>query len=189
MKCCRKEYPDPEIIDGTAYFVCPECGEVREVNNYRVYTSQERLDLFEKEYGLRIPVQYINYAGTHSSHVIKLPKSSSDANHRYFDDGFYAIGDFIGLDPNEGRSIFDNTWFLREWELPEKLVLIGGDGHEWLAFDYRDSPEEPRVIVIESEYCEFKILAKTFRDFIESLLPYESVYDLEGNVIYKAEPD
>jgi hypothetical protein len=185
MKCCRKEYPEPDIIDGTAYFVCPECGEVREIENYRVYTPQESLDLFEKEHGLKIPSQYINYAGTHSPHVIKLPKALSDTNNDYWGDGFYTVGDYLGLDPNEGRSIFDNGWFVQEWELPEKLVLIEGDGHEWLALDYRDSLIEPRIIVIESEGCSYKVMAKTFNDFMGSLIEYESVYDMDGNVIYE----
>lgn len=187
MKCCKKEYSEPQIIDDTAYFVCPECGEVREIENYRVHTPKERLDIFEKEYGLKIPEQYIYYAGTHSLHVIKLPKNTSEGSDDYFGDGFYEIGSYLGLDPNEGRSIFDNEWFVREWGLPEKLVLIEGNGHEWLALDYRNSIADPKIIVIESDNCTYRVLAKTFNDFIESLIEYESVYDMDGNVIYQGD--
>ncbi|ROR98006.1 SUKH superfamily protein [Sinobacterium caligoides] len=185
MKCCKKEYPEPEIIDRTAYFVCPECGEVQEIENYRVYSPEERLDLFEKKFALKIPAQYLNYAGTHSNHVFKLPKTAPGDSKNYFGDGFYEIGSFHGLDPNEGQSIFDSEWLSQEWELPEKLVLIEGDGHEWLALDYRRSSEEPKVIIIESEGCTYKVLASNFNAFIESLIEYESVYDTGGNVIYK----
>ena len=185
MKCCRKEYPDPEIIDGTAYFVCIECGEVREIENYRAYTPQERLDLFEREYGLKIPSQYINYAGTYSSHVIRLPKNLSGTSNDYWGDGFHTIGDYLGLDSNEGRSIFDSGWLVDEWQLPEKLVLIEGDGHEWLALDYRNSLTEPKVIIIESDGCTYKIIANSFADFTDSLIEYERVYDNDGNVIYE----
>lgn len=43
MNCiaCSNEYPAPDIIEGTAYFVCTNCGEVHEVKNYRGYTRDE----------------------------------------------------------------------------------------------------------------------------------------------------
>ncbi|QQD24424.1 hypothetical protein GJQ55_08005 [Venatoribacter cucullus] len=184
MKCCRKELPKPDIIDGTAYFVCPECGEFREVKSYRVYTPEESLNAFEKEHGFKIPAKYIDYAGTHSDHVIKLPKNTPCTKDEYFGDGFYEIGSYLGLDHNENRSIFDSSWLVREWGLPERLVLIEGDGHEWLALDYRNSEVEPRVILIESEFNQYKVVANNFDDFVDSLIPYESVYDINGNLIY-----
>lgn len=185
MKCCGKEYPKPDIINEIAYFVCPECGEIREIENYRTYTPNESIAAYELKYGFKIPEQYIDFAGTHSDHVVKLPSCVPGENDTYFGEGFYEIGTYRGLDPNEDSSIFDSSWLVREWELPEKLVLIEGDGHAWLALDYRQSTAEPRVIVIESENSTYKVLANNFQSFTTLLIDYEKVYDIDGNLIYQ----
>ena len=41
MKCssCSDEYPEPDIIDNVAYFVCSSCGHLHEVKNYQALTG------------------------------------------------------------------------------------------------------------------------------------------------------
>lgn len=186
MKCraCPNEYPEPDVIDGTAYFVCASCGNVHEVENYRVYTPEERIEKFEKEHGVRLPGEYLRYAGTNDSWVVKLPPCNTDSTRYYFGEGFYEVGEFSGLDPDKYRSIFDSPGLVEEWGLPKKLVLIDGDGHTWLALDYRDSDNDPKVIVIESDEGSSLVVANNFKEFVSSLLSYASVYDTNGNIIY-----
>ena len=188
MKCkgCSTKYSEPDIIDGTAYFVCSNCGNFHEVKNYRVYTNQERIEVFEKEYGVKLPEEYISFAGKNGSWVVKLPPYNSDLTKYYFGEGFYEIERFYGLDAEdfESSSIFDSASLAEEWRLPKKLVLIDGDGHTWLALDYRNSDIEPLVIVIESDKSNYLVVANNFKDFVQSLLSYESVYDKDGGIIY-----
>lgn len=186
MKCraCPNEYPAPDIIDGTAYFVCSNCGDVHEVENYRVDTPEKRIKIFEMKHGFRLPLGYNKYAGTNDSWVVKLPPCDTDSTKYYFGEGFYVIGGFFGLDPDKYPSIFESADLVDEWGLSKKLVLIDGDGHTWLALDYRDSDLEPKVIVIESDESNYLVVANNFNDFVQSLLPYESVYDTDGNIVY-----
>ena len=185
MKCraCPNKYPEPDVIDGTAYFVCSSCGDVHEIESYRVHTPEERIEIFEKKYGFKLPSEYIKYAGTAESWVVKLPPCETASTKYYFGEGFYQIGGFSGLDPDEYRSIFDSAGLVEEWELPNKLVLIDGDGHTWIALDYRDSDTEPKVIVIESDESNYLVIANNFNEFVQSLMPYESVYDINGSVV------
>jgi hypothetical protein len=190
MKCkgigCRSDYPTPDIIDGTAYFVCASCGDLHEVKSYRVYTTEERIKMFEDEYGVRLPPEYIQYAGTKGSSVVKLPSCGNDLTQFYFGEGFYTIGKFAGIEPDPyGSSIFDSASLTEEWGLPNKLVLIEGDGHTWLALDYRESAVDPTVIVVESDEGNHLLVANNFREFVRSILPYDSVYDTDGNIIYE----
>jgi hypothetical protein len=187
MKCraCPEDYPEPQIIDGVAYFVCADCGDVYEVDNYRVYTHEELVDVFEKENDVKLPDEYIKFAGEKHSWIVKLPPCNTESTNYYFGEGFYEIGALSGLDPDQYRSIFDSPSLIEEWQLPKGLVLIDGDGHTWLALDYRVSKTTPRVIVIESDESNYLVVASNFNEFLQSLLPYESVYDLDGNVIYK----
>ena len=43
MRCiaCKNEYPNPDIIDGTAYFVCTECGHVYQIKHYHPCTKAQ----------------------------------------------------------------------------------------------------------------------------------------------------
>ncbi len=111
MKCknCSNEYPEPDIIDTTAYFVCTNCGYLHEVENYRIYTTEEKIHKFENEYGVKLPHEYIQYAGTCDSLVVKLPSCNSDSTQYYFGDGFYEIGKFSSLEPDECGSIFNSA--------------------------------------------------------------------------------
>jgi hypothetical protein len=184
MKCCNKEYPDPNIINGTAYFVCSECGEVREIQDYKIYTKKDRIDQFEKEYGVKLPSEYVNFANKKDSWVVKLPAANTESTKYYFGEGYYQITRFYSLDPNEAGSVFDSAYLIETWDLPKELVLIDGDGHTWLALDYRDLKKIPRVIVIESDEGNSLVVADNFKEFISTLLPYDSVYDDNGAIIY-----
>jgi len=186
MRCraCPNQYPAPDIVDGTAYFVCVSCGDVHEIENYRVYTIEERIESFETTYGFKLPVEYPKYIDASGTWVVRLPPCDTDSTRYYFGEGFYEIGTLSGLDPDSYRSIFDSADLVETWELPKKLLLIEGDGHTWLALDYRESQEEPKVIVIESDEGNSLLVANSFKEFISKLLPYDSVYDKDGNLIY-----
>lgn len=49
MKCkvCSNEYPEPELVNGIAYFICEECGNVHEVINYHGHTKEQVIDEIE----------------------------------------------------------------------------------------------------------------------------------------------
>mgnify|MGYP000966082050 CR=1 FL=1 len=184
MKCCKKELTNPDIVDGTAYFVCPECGDVREVEDYRIYTSEEALNLFKEKYGFTLPEEYIKLSESEEKKVVKLPPCKDEDLEYYFGDGFYEIGTLASVDPNSEYSIYSSISSGREWGLPKTYVPLEGDGHTWLALDYGDSLTEPKVIVTETDKGNSLVVANTFNEFVSNLLQYEEVYDLDGNVIY-----
>ncbi|CVN66262.1 SMI1/KNR4 family protein [Bacillus altitudinis] len=58
----------------------------------------------------------------------------------------------------KGEGIMDSDYLIEEWELPEGLVLICGDGHTWIALDYRETKEYPSVHYFDLEYeTDFKL--------------------------------
>jgi hypothetical protein len=44
-------------------------------------------------------------------------------------------------------TLLDTPYLVQEWELPTPVVLLSGDGHYWIALDYRvvDRPENRRA--------------------------------------------
>jgi len=184
MRCCKKQLSNPDIVDGTAYFVCSECGDVRELENYRVYSTEEAFSFFEEKYGFCLPKDYASFSGTSENIVVKLPSCDKEALKFYFGDGFYVIGGFASIDPNDENSIYKTVSSGREWGLPSAFVPLEGDGHTWLALDYSDSHNEPKVVVIETDDGNSLLVANNFNELISNLLRYEEVYDTDGNVIY-----
>ncbi|WP_366204642.1 SMI1/KNR4 family protein [Bacillus safensis] len=79
----------------------------------------------------------------------------------------------------EGEGIMDSAYLIKEWELPEGLVLINGDGHTWVAMDYRKTKENPAIHYFDVEMEEDFKLADSFDEFIEGLYTAEYAVDEE----------
>ncbi|MDA1643646.1 SMI1/KNR4 family protein [Bacillus thuringiensis] len=76
----------------------------------------------------------------------------------------------------EEEGILSNNYYIEEWELPKDLLLICGDGHTWIAMDYRHTNEEPLIIFIDLEWAEdifILELAPNFKTFLEGLYNQE----------------
>ncbi|MDR7668170.1 SMI1/KNR4 family protein [Bacillus altitudinis] len=80
----------------------------------------------------------------------------------------------------EGEGIMDSAYLIKEWELPEGLVLINGDGHTWVAMDYRKTKENPTIHYFDVEMEEDFKLADSFDEFIEGLYTAEYTVDEEA---------
>lgn len=184
MKCCRKELENPDIIDGTAYFVCVECGELRKVANYHVYSIEESFGHFKDKYGLDLPKEYIYFQEIEHCSVFKLPPSDNKSINYYFSEDFYVTGDIANINPNADYSVYDSASSGWEWGLPENYIAIEGDGHTWLALDYSSSTVNPSVVVVETDDGNSLKVAESLREFMPNILRYEDVYDADGNIIY-----
>ncbi|MFP7270259.1 SMI1/KNR4 family protein [Bacillus safensis] len=80
----------------------------------------------------------------------------------------------------EGEGIMDSAYLIKEWELPEGLVLINGDGHTWVAMDYQKTKENPAIHYFDVEMEEDFKLADSFDEFIEGLYTAEYTADEEA---------
>ncbi|EMI13296.1 smi1 knr4 family [Bacillus stratosphericus LAMA 585] len=84
----------------------------------------------------------------------------------------------LGIAEDEG--IMDSAYLIKEWELPEGLVLINGDGHTWVAMDYRKTKENPAIHYFDVEMEEDFKLADSFDEFIQGLYTAEYTIDEEA---------
>lgn len=52
MKChqCNADYGDPNVYDSTAYFVCLECGQSYEVDNYHGFSKEQVIERVERAF-------------------------------------------------------------------------------------------------------------------------------------------
>jgi len=68
------------------------------------------------------------------------------------------------------QSIFDSKYLRDEWNLPDGLILLSGDGHFWIALDYRHVAIDPPVIFIESELGNWCKVADNFALFLKGVI-------------------
>ncbi|MBN6205162.1 SMI1/KNR4 family protein [Ralstonia pickettii] len=91
--------------------------------------------------------------------------------------------DHINVDCIKGiggeESILESEYLIEEWGLPEKTVLISGDGHTWVALDYRKTSVNPSVIFIDVEAEQIVKIAESFKEFLSKLYNEEEIENEE----------
>ncbi|WP_170164133.1 SMI1/KNR4 family protein [Gallaecimonas pentaromativorans] len=147
----------------------------------------------EKELGVKFPQSYIslmkdwNGGYLHEEHQILIENDVPEDLIYYLGERFWTVGSVAGIsaDLNNSEGIINKSKTAHEWGIPEKVIAFDGDGHTWVAFDYRDNPDKPKIIFIESDELLSFFLASDFSDFISKLIPSSQVYDNDGNVIFE----
>lgn len=67
------------------------------------------------------------------------------------------------------QNMMETQYMTKEWGLPEKQVLLSGDGHWWITLDYREGII-PVVKWIDVECNEEATIANSFEEFIAGLV-------------------
>lgn len=73
----------------------------------------------------------------------------------------------------EKHSILNSEYLINEWGLPQNIVLFSGEGHSWIAFDYRKLKENPPIIYIEADSELVIELAPNFGALLNGLYTEE----------------
>ncbi|MFC0560852.1 SMI1/KNR4 family protein [Halalkalibacter alkalisediminis] len=123
--------------------------------------------------GVKLPDEYINLIKEQNggrtylnSYPVNFPNVWSDNHIRL--DFMYGIG------TNEG--ILDNETLKTEWGLPSEFILLSGDGHTWIAFDYENG-NEPKIVYYDVDEGRKRVIANSFAEFVSNL------YHLDENLI------
>ncbi|GAA0928089.1 hypothetical protein GCM10009557_93660 [Virgisporangium ochraceum] len=68
---------------------------------------------------------------------------------------------------------------MTEWGLPSPVVLLSGDGHYWIALDYRTCGPagEPPVVWLDVEAGQDLPIAPDFHTFVERLTASDAFAD------------
>jgi hypothetical protein len=84
-------------------------------------------------------------------------------------DDHVPLTDLMGIGHTPGvASLLDAPYLIDEWDLPDGVVPVSGDGHCWITLDYRRS-DEPSVTWIDTDRQTELRLAQDFRSFVEGL--------------------
>ena len=138
--------------------------------------TEEVLEEAERSLEVELPRFYVELlrvqnGGHTSSELEAFPTQRATSwadDHVPFDEVF-GIGRADAEYPD--RGLLDNAYFVAEWGLPAGLVLLSGDGHWWIALDYRRSGMrgEPSVCWVDTDLDEELELAPSFEAFVRGL--------------------
>ncbi|AQQ65627.1 MULTISPECIES: SMI1/KNR4 family protein [Bacillus] len=139
--------------------------------------NDELIKKAEEVLNVKLPESYINLLKEQNGGTLRLDVHPTSKPNSWADDHVNVSG-LYGISFNENESsILESRYLIREWEMPENIVLLSGDGHTWIALDYRNVAENPPVIFIDNEFEEIIELAPNFERFLQNLTTYE--YDEE----------
>jgi hypothetical protein len=86
----------------------------------------------------------------------------------------------LHYDTDADGSIAQTLTLGAEWGVPPELILLDGDGHWWVALDYRVSKDNPPVVYYVSDTGEHATLAHDFGSFLKRMIMLpDDYYDNE----------
>ncbi|MCA0924227.1 SMI1/KNR4 family protein [Bacillus stratosphericus] len=142
--------------------------------------SEAEISKAEKKLGVTFPDTYkkliLEQNGGYTIHNA-FPTTHSNS----WAEDHIQFNHLLGIAEDEG--IMDSAYLIKEWELPEGLVLINGDGHTWVTMDYRKTKENPPIHYFDVEMEEDFKLADSFGEFIEGLYTVEYTVDEEATEV------
>ncbi|HDR8175202.1 SMI1 / KNR4 family protein [Bacillus cereus] len=134
--------------------------------------NDELIKKAEEVLNVKLPESYINLLKEQNGGTLRLDVHPTSKPNSWADDHVNVSGLYgISFDENES-SILESRYLIREWEMPENIILLSGDGHTWIALDYRNVAENPPVIFIDNEFEEIIELAPNFESFLQNLTTY-----------------
>lgn len=126
----------------------------------------------EKNLGVKLPESYIELCKIQNGGYITYDAFPTAVPTSWAED--HVNVDYINGIDDEG--ILSSSYYIEEWELPKDILLVCGDGHSWIAMDYRHTNEEPPIIFVDVEWGEETFiveLAPNFKIFLEGLYNHE----------------
>lgn len=128
--------------------------------------TNEMIEMAEQQLQVKLPSAYLELLSEQNGGTL-LHKAFPTMEPNSWAEDHVHLDTIYGIAKDEG--ILQSTYLIREWGLPERLVLFGGDGHSWFAFDYRETDENPPIIYLEADEEIVFELASNFEAFIAGL--------------------
>jgi len=132
--------------------------------------TETQLRKTEEKLDVRLPASYVKLMNMRNGGTLAY----SELHAKKLPDGEMLVDAIMGIAPDDG--IGESPDLAEEWEVEAGFVLFAGDGHEWLAFDYRDGPtDDPEIFYVPTDGGKPKRVAKTFEKFVKKLRKPEEI--------------
>ena len=130
--------------------------------------TEELVASFQNKFNLILPMEYVSLLKEQNGgRLIK----------RYYDEGEYEVDSILGIsnEPNRGLEYVNGGCLdeIKEYFPDLGDVLIFAEdisaGHAHYMLDYNEDKNNPKVIFFDNELGDKRVLANSFREFIDGL--------------------
>lgn len=128
--------------------------------------TDKDIERAEEKLRIKLPTSYINLLKVQNGGYINFDSFPSDVPTSWADNHIN-VDHILGI--GEENGILESEYLIQEWGLPKNIILVSGSGHSWVAFDYRNTKEEPPVIYIDVDSGQIIELAPNFKTFLNGL--------------------
>lgn len=150
-----------------------------ETDEYKLPKLTDRmLAAAETRLGVKLPESYVELMRVQNGGVPVDQAFPCDIKTDWADDHvpvqqIYGVGE---------EGILQSPYLIEEWGLPKEIVVFSGDGHMWLAMDYRTVKSEPPIIFVDADNERIVPIASSFADFLTDLYTADLPDDEEGGI-------
>lgn len=144
--------------------------------------DEQTINAFERNLKLKLPLSYKRILQNQNGGIIKY--NSIQAG------GFQEEGVYLEISHIYGighPGLLDSPYLIKEWDLPQNILVFNGEGNAWFALDYSSVP--PRVIYIETDSKEVIKVATSFEEFLKKLSYKELSKEYENESWSKEEAE
>ncbi len=141
--------------------------------------TDKMIETAEKELGVKLPETYLELLKIQNGGYTKgfaFPMTIKTT----WADNHVPLTELFGInlekESDSAHNIMQSAYMTKEWGLPEKQILLTGDGHWWITLDYRQS-DIPSIRWIDCECGEDLHVADSFNDFFNGLVNEDEFID------------
>lgn len=133
--------------------------------------KKKHIELVEKTFGVTLPKSYIKTLKKQNGGYLKT--DAVQVNFVVEDEEKYILLDSLyGIDAEEG--IIETEYYRKEWEITkDNIIIIGGDGHAFVAFDYEGTTTSPKIIYIDTDSDEVRTICDSFDTLLDLMYELE----------------
>lgn len=129
--------------------------------------------------GYKLPQTYINFLKHHGAGYFTEPRIDTIEPTRYSLD-FTLVNGLLGFQGNTQLiSVMDSSLSPKETGLPDYFVPFFQDSALYYCFDYRDTPHEPSIRLVDTEMDQWLTIATSFQDMMDRLQPHVEDIDYD----------
>ncbi|MEY8742424.1 SMI1/KNR4 family protein [Bacillales bacterium AN1005] len=129
--------------------------------------NKKDIDLAEKAFNIKLPQDYIELLKEQNGGCLEKTCLPVNFKNDWADD--HILFDYLlGIEKDKG--IMESDYLLKEWGVTEKnLIIISGDGHFFVALDYRTNNENPTIVYIDTTKNKITKIYEDFSSMVNSL--------------------
>ncbi|MCM3213560.1 SMI1/KNR4 family protein [Niallia taxi] len=129
--------------------------------------NKKDIELAEKAFHIKLPQAYIDLLIEQNGGYLEKTCLPVIFKNDWADD--HILFDYL-LGIKKDKGIMESNYLLKEWGVKEKnLIIISGDGHFFIALDYRTNEENPTIVYIDTTEDKITKIYEDFSTMVNSL--------------------